>query len=1662
LWAQKHTTVYKSYLHKYICIETGDSLGERNSSTGNSSTRPESSMRSLRSKITSPATTARSMIKKAFPARYHFKAPKIPIIKLSTPSELEGLTNIVSRPGDTFRHTHPQLPDRDYSEQQRTFAIDLVIEAEQMALNPDAPVPDTVTPQKEAILRNILANPDFKVAAIKSDRESELRIAFEELDINLRFIELSRSRPHLSKQKLRDLAREDIGTANDMILYRRADPNSEDSKGGAAAAPPLNFMYIGLPIFEHAIREDNSQTAPFTIALGLLADLQWIESRIPQILDEDARSQALDDYSDARPVLDVYEKQLETSALSSDMTKEGFIARRMAALKHLSRLDAALQVSSELKVLDDHIEELMDKPLELLEELALSVAVEDIEAAIAVLEEYHHAKESSSLSSSLTSSKVKRFAQLVEVNGSKYTELELALTVIDELRASENAISTERPPPMSHSVPARPSSPPKSRLDLPFPFANVKDPDDEFESLMPDSDVKDAELIKRVARTLRKYVLSRVPYKDIPDVYKKSFAALCHDFSNEGTIRMAKKLVSVSSGMGKVSEVYPEFPSPVERSYYDALLATIKSTDPSLITDHFEEQMPSSETLENALVLLQNGPAIFRNHVMGGWDSNGTMPRAIYGYYDPETELIIAFDDPDLPEEVTQDAAFFEFSVDPDTNRVHLITGWENPSIAYLDGMQVRPLPEPSEQPAEPEVPIHFESPVEYPADRTDHFPAQADEEPTAPESDLHQWMDSERSGKSSKPGTPLEAVLSEAGGPQSHPTPTDWPAAGIEIPVTDFDDGEPTVPSSERITLPEAAPSDQTVGGWLELPQEAPTLPPEPEVSQEVSADLVFDLPNLGVNDELEEVLNQNFPRKIGGVESVRNVNIRRVARTLVLYLELNSEDKKAAEEIETVLTARSGSPIDRTVPAVYVPAIESLKENPDISNLIPLAVGIVNASEEASGEKSTVMLPDPAPESVRARPEVVPEPPRVPEPVFSKHEEQAVEDDQTIFDRLQPLQKILITKALYQTDCTADDLEKFRTMDAGLRELRMQNYISSVWPQKDFKANLAAFREAKRSLDIFFSLPPPSSREMEHAVTNPANLSQNQKEMVADLFEIQAPEVESKHIRGFGVWVRGEHAELLRYWEDSLLNDFNLISLSQSMVTSRASPHRRFSSEQVLLISFILNKHPSQLTPQDFVNVEAVTSFRKKLKANAYFWRDAQEYSVLNAFAYKWFTSTREQRQRHWTSTSVNMFSVSDFAHRLRFVHPMSYAQSDTKILEEIYEKPVAEIPQDNIDAFRSAVLNKTYGDNGSKEYYPQLLRLFKLVGDPENLREAVSKNEEFNILLEFLGGPNLAVATDFVKVAGLTAPKFQTRMDSSEGGRKKLVVLDDYCETNDDCFTGAEITLPTGQFIRLKAVFDGMGGHDTMKGLVPGYMSNGQVASNVAREAVELCAAAGWIQNPEDARRAVVIADLAVTFEQISKKANKTTTYLENDMGTTATITLRIGNQFYGIHAGDSEYKVLRRGKVAFQCPIHNMAYMMRQNGIENNGKFPSNIIVSALGSTSSYIDINGFKLENGDVEFVSSDGISDLVLDGEIGRVLEEHPDLDDACHALLRLAESRKQKGKHTSSIPPDPSDGSAPEHINGHNDDKTVVLDRYTADKKYVTSILNPISEDLS
>jgi len=176
------------------------------------------------------------------------------------------------------------------------------------------------------------------------------------------------------------------------------------------------------------------------------------------------------------------------------------------------------------------------------------------------------------------------------------------------------------------------------------------------------------------------------------------------------------------------------------------------------------------------------------------------------------------------------------------------------------------------------------------------------------------------------------------------------------------------------------------------------------------------------------------------------------------------------------------------------------------------------------------------------------------------------------------------------------------------------------------------------------------------------------------------------------------------------------------------------------------------------------------------------------------------------------------------------------------------------------------------------------------------------------------------------------------------------------NHDSLTSIEIGFP-GRRLLIDAVFDGVGGY-------PG----GEAASTIARETLEIAALSGWICGPEDVRRVLILADIIMKLE-------KSVPDLEN-MSTTAAISMIVGTQFYGMHAGDSYWKVFRDGQLLFSSIPQEI------------GRF----ITSNLGLTPDILinnDITGYSpldLMGGDGILTADDGITDVVCDHEMEQVV----------------------------------------------------------------------------
>jgi hypothetical protein len=258
---------------------------------------------------------------------------------------------------------------------------------------------------------------------------------------------------------------------------------------------------------------------------------------------------------------------------------------------------------------------------------------------------------------------------------------------------------------------------------------------------------------------------------------------------------------------------------------------------------------------------------------------------------------------------------------------------------------------------------------------------------------------------------------------------------------------------------------------------------------------------------------------------------------------------------------------------------------------------------------------------------------------------------------------------------------------------------------------------------------------------------------------------------------------------------------------------------------------------------------------------------------------------------------------------------------------------------------------------------------------------------------------------------------------------------CEDN---FSSAVISLPDGKTIRLDAVFDGMGGH-----------GGGRRASEIAKEVFEVAAVAGWIRTPEDVRAVIITMDVAIVMDQVESKKSldqpyHTNAMQTNSMGTTATIAYQKGDEFYGIHCGDSDWKIHRGDQVVAEGVGHSGIYTTffkevlreyEQKGLTlrtlnaaqatefyaevirraNEVSFPANYIGSALGHGASPIHINnvvfGFepvRLQKGDIVRVNSDGVGVPICDHEVSYVLGMyHGDLEMTRDALIAMAEERR-------------------------------------------------------
>jgi PPM family protein phosphatase len=190
-------------------------------------------------------------------------------------------------------------------------------------------------------------------------------------------------------------------------------------------------------------------------------------------------------------------------------------------------------------------------------------------------------------------------------------------------------------------------------------------------------------------------------------------------------------------------------------------------------------------------------------------------------------------------------------------------------------------------------------------------------------------------------------------------------------------------------------------------------------------------------------------------------------------------------------------------------------------------------------------------------------------------------------------------------------------------------------------------------------------------------------------------------------------------------------------------------------------------------------------------------------------------------------------------------------------------------------------------------------------------------------------------------------------------------------------------------LFAVADGMGGPRA-----------GEVASGLAAAAVKASEAGGA---GEDRVVALIQSANQSVYQRSSEDADVA------GMGTTMTVAL-VGGRGVSIgHVGDSRAYLARSGRLEQLTEDHSLVSELVRAGkispeeAENHPQ--RSVITRALGTDPS-VDVDTFEVvpEEGDVFVICSDGLTTMVDDDTIARVLEDNREnLDRAAKELIRLA-----------------------------------------------------------
>jgi protein phosphatase len=214
----------------------------------------------------------------------------------------------------------------------------------------------------------------------------------------------------------------------------------------------------------------------------------------------------------------------------------------------------------------------------------------------------------------------------------------------------------------------------------------------------------------------------------------------------------------------------------------------------------------------------------------------------------------------------------------------------------------------------------------------------------------------------------------------------------------------------------------------------------------------------------------------------------------------------------------------------------------------------------------------------------------------------------------------------------------------------------------------------------------------------------------------------------------------------------------------------------------------------------------------------------------------------------------------------------------------------------------------------------------------------------------------------------------------------------ENNEDSVTFDEPT-------RLAILADGMGGYNA------GEIASGMATTFIKSELGRWLSQAGRQANGREVRRAMEIC-VDNANRSIFNAANSNPQY--SGMGTTLVVGVFQDGRLLLGHIGDSRCYRLRAGELAQITKDHSLLQEQMDAGLITPEQAAvstnKNLVTRALGVEDAVLlEVNEHRVEPGDIYLMCSDGLSDMVDDPGIARILQGDGSLEDKAVRLVDAA-----------------------------------------------------------